>query len=512
MTPASPSSPAPREGRTQALQGTESSALHEPGTSAGRLLIPLALTQFIATYAGSNMNVAISSIATDLGTTTHGVQIAITLFTLTMAALMIPGSKLTDLWGRKRCFLLGLVIYSLGALLALLSQRLATLVVGYSFMGGIGSALMIPPIYILLTVIFQDVESRAKAFATVSAAAGLGAAAGPLIGGIITSAISWRASFMVQVLVVGGIILATWRYPGRAVPTPKPAFDIKGAILSAVGLVFVVLGILQSGTYGWVTATQNVTFGDIVLISEGGISPVWPLMGIGAIFLVWFGRHIRSVERAGKPPLLSTRLFHNRTSNLGLVTQTLQWLTLQGSFFVISVFLQTVRGYNAIETGLVLTASTVGILASSAVAGRLARRFSQVLLIRTGFLMTTIGIALLLWLANATSPNWTFIPGLLLMGVGIGVMLTSSVNVVQSSWPEADQGEISGLSRSVSNLGSSLGTALVGSVLVSTAFSGNPNGVYAAAVIVMGACTLIGLGTAMLIREPAATTQQSGPQ
>jgi MFS family permease len=505
MNKASPSSSSSLNGGARAQPDAVQAAL--PSGAAGRLLIPLALTQFIASYGGSNMNVAISNIADDLGTTTHGVQIAITLFTLTMAALMIPGSKLTDIWGRKRCFALGLIIYSLGALVALLSRHLATLVVGYSIMGGIGSALMIPPVYILLTVVFVDVESRAKAFATVSAAAGLGAAAGPLIGGMITSAVSWRASFLVQVLVIAGILVVTRRYPSGALPTPKPTFDITGAVLSALGLVFVVLGILQSGTYGWVTAKQDVTIGDTVLISKGGISPVWPLVGIGAIFLLLFFRHIRVAERVGKQPLLSTRLFRNRTSNLGLVTQNIQWLTLQGSFFVVSVFLQTVRGYNAVNTGLVLTASTVGILASSAVAGRLARRFSQVLLIRAGFVVTAIGVVLLLLLADATSPIWTFLPGLFLMGIGIGVMLTSSVNVVQSSWPESDQGEISGLSRSISNLGSSLGTALVGSVLVSTAFPKHPNGVYAAALVVMGVFTLAGLGAALFIRKPVAEPQ-----
>ena len=482
----------------QSANGKEGATLRGRGTLAviiSSIVFPLALTQFIASFAGSNMNVAISNIAEDLGTTTHGVQTAITLFTLTMAALMIPGSKLTDIWGRKRCFMLGLAIYGLGALVASLSQGLTVLIIGYSLMQGIGSALMIPPIYILLTFVFTDLESRAKAFGVVSAAAGLGSAAGPLIGGLITSAISWRASFIVQVLVVAGIMVMGRQYAGAK--GTKTVFDVLGAVLSAIGLVFVVIGILQSGDYGWVTAKKDFKIGDTVIIEEGGISPVWPLVGIGAIFLVLFFFHIRSRERAGKEPLLSTRLFRNRASNLGLITQNVQWLTLQGSFFVVSVFLQTVRGYSAIETGLVLTASTVGIILSSGIAGRLARRRPQVFLIRGGFICFVVGILLLLAIADATSNIWTFLPGLFLAGFGIGVMLTSSVNVVQSSWPEQDQGEISGLSRSVSNLGSSLGTALVGSVLVSTAFVGNEE--YRAALIVMAVIGLIGLVAALLI-------------
>src|SRR5215831_11547908 len=163
------------------------------------MLLPLALAQFIASYAATNMNVAVSNIAHDLGTTVIGVQTAITLFTLTMAALMIPGSKLTDLWGRKFCFMLGLIVYGAGALLASFAQGLPILIVGYSLFEGVGSALMIPPIYINITVVFTDLPARAKSFGIVSAAAGVGAAAGPLIGGLITSTINWRASFIAQV-------------------------------------------------------------------------------------------------------------------------------------------------------------------------------------------------------------------------------------------------------------------------------------------------------------------------
>ncbi len=208
-----------------------------------------------------------------------------------------------------------------------------------------------------------------------------------------------------------------------------------------------------SVTMGGMLASQ---FGSTVVIPQGGISPVWLFVGIGALFLLWFFLHIRSRERAGKEPLLSPRLFRNRISNLGLVTQNIQWLIMQGSFFVISVFLQTVRGYNAIQTGLILTPATIGILLSSSIAGRLAKRYSQRTLIRSGFVITIAGVLLLLFLASATSSFLTFIPGLLLMGVGVGVMLTSSVNVVQSSFPEKDQGEISGLSGMVERLSRAL--------------------------------------------------------
>jgi MFS family permease len=474
--------------------------------SARAMILPLALAQFLCSYAATNMNVAISAIAKDLGTSVAGVQTAITLFTLTMAALMIPGSKLTDIWGRKRCFVLGLFVYGIGGLLALLSFGLPLLIVGYSLLEGVGSALLVPPIYILVTVAFPDVKSRARYFGVVSGAGGLGAAAGPLIGGVVTSAISWRASFGLQVLVVAWIILLARRIADPPREGARPRFDLTGAVLSAAGLFFVVLGLLQSRTYGFAVSRADFTIGDTVVIPKGSISPVWIFVAIGALFLLWFFLHIRSREKKGRDVLLPLRMFRNKVSNLGLGTQTIQWLILQGSFFVVSVYLQEVNHYSAIKTGLVLTPGTIGILAASAAADRFARRHPQRWLIIAGFLITAIGMLLLLLLVRANAGIWRWIPGLFLFGVGVGTMLTSSVNVVQSSFSETDQGDISGLSRSVSNLGSSFGTALVGSVLVAVKLpEGKP---FAVALTMMIVFTLIGLVLGVLIpRQPVETAR-----
>ncbi len=478
------------------------------GTSARTMIFPLALAQFIASYAATSMNVAIGSIARDLSTTVAGVQTAITLFTLTMAALMIPGSKLTDIWGRKRCFVGGLIVYGTGALLAALAPGIGVLIFGYSILEGVGSALMIPPIYILVTVAFPDVKSRARYFGVVSGAGGLGAAAGPLIGGLITSAATWRAAFGLQVLVVAWIIVLARRITDPARPGRKPHFDTVGAVLSAAGLFFVVLGVLQSRTYGFFVSRQNFTVAGTVVIPKGWISPVWLFVGIGALFLLWFFLHIRSAERKHRDVLLALRLFRNRVANLGLGTQVIQWLILQGSFFVISVYLQEVDGYNAIKTGLLLTPATIGILASSAAADRLARRYPQRSLIIAGFFITVAGMALLLALVRAHCGVLNWIPGLLLTGIGIGIMLTSSVNVVQSSFPDSDQGDISGLSRSVSNLGSSFGTALAGSIMVAVKLpAGKP---YAVALTLLGVITLFGLVLAVLIPREQADGGSAG--
>ena len=450
------------------------------------MLIPLALTQFIASFAGSNMNVAITSISKDLDTTIHGVQTAITLFLLCMAALMIPGSKLTDIWGRKRCLVRGLSVYGIGAVIAAAAPGLGVLIVGYSAFEGVGSALMIPPIYILATLAFSDLQSRAKAFGVISGMGGIGAAAGPLIGGLITTTISWRASFLLQAAVVATIIYLCRRITDPLPADPTRPFDGVGAALSAAGMSFLVIGILQAGNNN----TLLVIF-----------------LALGAAFLLGFFLHIRSSERDGKEPLLSTSLFRNRTSNLGLVTQNIQWLLLMGITFVVSVFLQTERGFNAIKTGVIFTAATAGILISSLAAERLAKKYAQRTLIRVGFIVTIAGIALLLAFVASSSHLWAFVPGLLVIGLGLGGMLTPSVNIVQSSFPENKQGEISGLSRSVSNLGSSLGAAIAGTILVSELATGNKS--YVLAMLSLAVLALIGLAAAILLpstAEPLPTT------
>jgi MFS family permease len=446
--------------------------------SARKLIAPLALAQFICSFAGSNMNVMISDITDDLNTTVKGVQTTITLFLVIMAILMIPCSKLTDRWGRRRCFLLGLTLYGIGALLSAAAPNLGVLILGNSVFEGVGTALLIPPVYILATLWFSDMTRRAWAFGVISGLGGIGAAAGPLIGGVITSAISWRAAFVFQTLVVATIILLSRRLVDPLPADPTRPFDAIGAVLSAVGMFFVVFGILQAGS-------NNVLFVVLLLI--------------GVAFLLGFFLYIRRQERAGKEALLSTGLFRNRTCNLALVTQNVQWLMLMGTSFVVSVFLQEVRGYSAVKTGVIFTAATLGILVSSLAAERLAKRFPQRTLIIVGFVVTLAGIGILIGLVPATSSIWAFVPGLLLIGLGLGGMLTPSVNVVQSSFPEALQGEISGLSRSVSNLGSSFGTAIAGTILVSVVATGNR--AYAIAMITVGAIGLVGLLAAL--RLPA---------
>jgi MFS family permease len=438
------------------------------------MLVPLALAQFICSFAGSNMNVMINDISEDLDTTVQGVQTAITLFLLVMAALMIPGGKLTDRWGRKRCFTVGLTVYGVGAVISALSPSLGVLILGNSILQGVGTALLIPPVYILTTMLVLDVTSRARAFGVITGMGGIGAAAGPLIGGLITSGISWRAAFVFQAAIVATIVFLSRPIKDPVPADPTSRFDTIGAVLSAIGLVLVVMGVLAADDNVWLMLA---------------------LLAAGAFVLAVFVRHVRAEERAGEEPLLSTGLFRNRVSNLGLVTQNVQWLILLGTAFVVSAFLQVVRGYNAIETGVIFTAATGGILVSSLAAERLAKRHAQRTLIIAGFLTTFAGIGVLLAMVAGSPSGYAFAPGLLLIGLGVGVMLTPSVNIVQSSFPEERQGEISGLSRSVSNLGSSLGTAIAGTILVSQLTDWS----YGLAMVALALAGVIGLIAAMLL-------------
>src|SRR5689334_17641165 len=458
--------------------------------SVRTMLVPLALAQFICSFAGSNMNVMINDIKTDLDTTVQGVQVCITLFLLVMAALMIPCGKLTDRWGRKRCFTIGLAIYGVGAMLSALSPGIGVLILGNSIFEGVGTALLIPPVYILTTILFHDMKSRAWAFGVISGMGGIGAAAGPLIGGAITTAITWRAAFIFQALIIVIIVLLA-----RGITDPLPAdpdrpFDTVGAILSAVGLVVLVGGIMA--------ADNNVGLMAILLVA-------------GALILAGFFAWIRRRERAGKEALLSTSLFRNRTSNLALVTQNVQWAVLMGTSFVVSAYLQVVRHYNAIQTGVIFTAATVGILLSSLAAGRLVRRYQQRTLIIAGFVITIVGIFVLLAQVKGHPSAWYFTPGLFLIGTSVGVMLAPSVNVVQSAFPEDLQGEISGLSRSVSNLGSSVGTAIAGTILVAgLADAGRSYGI---AMVVLAFLGLIGLGATVMLpkTQPSPEADTLGP-
>jgi MFS family permease len=451
------------------------------------LLLPLALAQFICSFAGSNMNVMLTDMSEDLDTTVQGIQLSITLFLLVMAALMIPFGKLTDQLGRKTCLVLGLAVYGVGAVVSAVSPGLGVLIVGNSILEGAGTALLIPPVYILVTMYWSGVAERARAFGMVSAAGGIGAATGPLIGGWIAATFSWRWAFGFQALIIVIILILTIRLKDPRQREPKRPYDVVGAVLSALGLIVFVIGIL---------AADNDLLLSIGLMALGA--------GVIAVFFLW----VRRLEHRGKEPLLSTSMFKNRVSNLGLITQNFQWLLLLGTSMLVASYLQVVRDYDAIETGVIFSAATVGILITSLGAGSLVRRFAQRSLIMVGFAIAGIGLLMLL-IVSEVPGAWAFAPGLFAVGVGLGLMLTPSVNLVQSAFPEELQGDISGLSRSVSNLGSSFGTAIVGTLLVLNA-NASANG-YVSAMVPLLVIAVIGIVAAGFLPSAKKSAPQPEP-
>lgn len=456
-------------------------------TSTVWLLLPLALAQFICSFAGSNMNVMLTDMSEDLDTTVQGIQLSITLFLLVMAALMIPFGKLTDQLGRKTCLVLGLAVYGVGAIVSAVSPGLGVLIVGNSILEGAGTALLIPPVYILVTMYWSGVAERARAFGMVSAAGGIGAATGPLIGGWIAATFSWRWAFGFQALIIVIILILTIRLKDPRPREPQRPYDVVGAVLSALGLIVFVIGIL---------AADNDLLLSLGLMALGA--------GVIAVFFLW----VRRLERRGREPLLATSMFKNRVSNLGLITQNFQWLLLLGTSMLVASYLQVVRGYDAIETGVIFSAATLGILITSLGAGSLVRRFAQRSLIMVGFAIAGIGLLLLL-IVSEVPGAWAFAPGLFAVGVGLGLMLTPSVNLVQSAFPEKLQGDISGLSRSISNLGSSFGTAIVGTLLVLNA-NASANG-YVSAMVPLLVIAAIGLVAAAFLPSAQKLSTQAEP-
>jgi len=456
-------------------------------TSTVWLLLPLALAQFICSFAGSNMNVMLTDMSEDLDTTVQGIQLSITLFLLVMAALMIPFGKLTDQLGRKTCLVLGLAVYGVGAIVSAVSPGLGVLIVGNSILEGAGTALLIPPVYILVTMYWSGVAERARAFGMVSAAGGIGAATGPLIGGWIAATFSWRWAFGFQALIIVIILILTIRLKDPRPREPQRPYDVVGAVLSALGLIVFVIGIL---------AADNDLLLSLGLMALGA--------GVIAVFFLW----VRRLERRGREPLLATSMFKNRVSNLGLITQNFQWLLLLGTSMLVASYLQVVRGYDAIETGVIFSAATLGILITSLGAGSLVRRFAQRSLVMVGFAIAGIGLLLLL-IVSEVPGAWAFAPGLFAVGVGLGLMLTPSVNLVQSAFPEKLQGDISGLSRSISNLGSSFGTAIVGTLLVLNA-NASANG-YVSAMVPLLVIAAIGLVAAAFLPSAQKLSTQAEP-
>ncbi|WCB93090.1 Riboflavin transporter RibZ [Baekduia alba] len=430
----------------------------------------LAAAQFVMVLDSSVMNVSISQIVADLDTTIQGVQLAITAYTLVMASLMLLGARLGDIIGRDRCFAIGLAVYGVGSLTTALSPNLTVLLIGWSLVEGIGAALVVPAIVSIIAATY-DGHQRAVAFGIVGGIAGAAIAAGPLIGGWVTTELSWRYVFVGEVVVVVAILVVRRRLHKSPPVAHPPKLDVVGVLLSAIGLALTVFGILKSSEWGWIEPLGAMTIGGQEITPLGfSVVPFLILAGGGllAAFAVWEERR----ERLGLDTLLDRALLKIPALRAGLSTLMMQQLILLGTFFVLPVYLQVVLGLDAFETGKRLFPMSVTMFVAALLGPRLAAGFAPKRVAQVGLVALVVAAVLLLETIDVELNDTGFAVSLALFGVGAGLLLSQLGNVIMSSVDPSQTNEAGGLQGTAQNLGASLGTAFIGSVLIASLSSG----------------------------------------
>ncbi|WP_414470446.1 MFS transporter [Methanobacterium sp. ACI-7] len=421
-------------------------------SSRWTVLIIVSLSAFIITIDSTFMNVAITNLVVDLNTTVSVIQLIIATYALTMASLMLLGGKMQDIIGRKKTFLLGAIIYGFGTVIAALSVNSLMLLFGWSILEGIGAALMTPATASIITGSYSG-KDRAFAIGIWTAIAGIAAAIGPILGGFLTTFFSWRYGFGLELIIVFAILALSRKIKHFPKTMDASQLDKLGILLSIVGFSIFVIGIL------------SLNFSRNLLLS-------FSIISIGIIFLILFYiSQSRRIKRNNEP-LTDIRLFKDRNFTMGNISRLIMQLALAGSVFALPVFLQLVTGADAFTTGLVLLPLTVGLLICSIGTSRLAARFESRHIISSGFLVAIVGSLLLSYQFNLNTTLWQLVPGTFLLGVGIGLSLPLSADVVLSSASQNKQSDASGMMSTFSNLGSSIGTALIGVILIFGIFSG----------------------------------------
>jgi EmrB/QacA subfamily drug resistance transporter len=436
-------------------------------------LIILAAAQFVMVLDSSVMNVSISQIVADLDTTVTGVQLAITAYTLVMAAFMLVGAKLGDIWGRDRAFGLGLAVYGLGSLTTALSPNLYVLLLGWSLVEGVGAVLVIPAIAALTAANYEG-KQRALAYGVIGGVAGAAIAVGPVIGGWVTTEFSWRLVFVGEVVIVLVILFVRKRMQPSPRPEHPPKLDFVGAGLSAGGLGLIVFGILQSSSWGWLQPIDAPTIGGRE-ITPLGFSLV-PFLIVGGLLLLWFfGFWEERRERLGQDALLERALLRIQTLRAGLATLMSQQLVLMGTFFVLPVYLQVVLGLDAFETGKRLLPMSIAMLIAALAGTKLAARLAPRLVVQIGLSAMVVAALVLVGTIDVELHETSFKLSLAFFGVGAGLLMSQLGNVIMSSAPPEKTNEAGGLQGTAQNLGASLGTALIGSVLLAGLLTGFTN-------------------------------------
>lgn len=428
--------------------------------AAGGVLLTLASGQFLMALDSSVMNVSIASVADDVGTTVTGIQSAITFYALVMAAFMITGGKIGTIVGRRRAFAIGCAIYGAGSLTTSLAPNLTVLLVGWSVLEGLGAALIMPAIVGLVASNFA-LEDRPRSYGLVASAGAVAVAAGPLIGGLVTTYASWRWVFAGEVVVVLAIVAMARRLEDERPAEPRPRLDLGGTALSAAGLGLAVFGVLRSSEYGWIAPKPGT---DPWL----GLSPVvWLILG-GLAVLYLFTRWEQRVVRRGGEPLVRPGTFRNARLRTGVTMFYFQYFVMGGVFFVVPLYLSIVVGLPAAGTGVRLLPLSIALLVAATAVPKFGPHASPRRVVRGGLLALVAGVvALVAALEVGTGPEITTGP-LLLVGLGIGALASQLGSVTVSAVPEEESGDVGGLQNTGSFLGTSVGTALVGSVLIAT--------------------------------------------
>jgi MFS family permease len=475
---------------------------------AGVVLIALATQQLLMAYDSTAMNVALSDIVKDLDTTLTGVQSAISLYALVMAALMITGSKLGARLGYGRVFTLGAIIYGTGALVTSLSQGLPTMLVGWTLLEGIGAALIFPAILSIVTMRFTGV-ARTRAMTIIGAAIGVGAALGPMLCGLITTYLTWRVSFLMETLVTAGVVLLMRGAVEPRRERPEEPFDLAGVALSALGFGLIVFSTILIGSYGLLTARRDVVVFGRTILSEGDVSPTVLLGAAGLVVLACFAWWERRRFTRGTDPLVRIAVLRDRTTRVGSFTLAVQYLVTAGLLFLVPVFVQTTLGYDALQSGLTLLPTTLMLILAAALATRLVSggRLTRKPIIMCGFLLMAGGGVIVALSFGPDSSGWALAPGLAVAGLGLGLS-TILPDLVQSSAPPADVGDVSGLSNSFAYLGQSVGVALAGALMVGVLLQGFTDNVERSAALTAQQKTQV----EMAMEEQARVTAISDEQ
>lgn len=433
------------------------------------VLIILGVSQFVMVLDSTVMNVSITTVAEDLHTDIGGMQAAITLYALTMAAFMLTGGKLGDKWGRSRAFRIGSVVYGLGSLTTALAPDLTVLLIGWSLVEGLGAVLVIPAIAALAAINYTG-RDRVIAFSALGAVTGFAAAAGPLIGGLMTTYASWRYVFVAEAVIMVLVLIFSGRI--KDIPGDKALrIDLLSIVLSAAGLAILVFAMLQSKTWGWLVPLDPPEIGGVT-VAPFGVSPVAYMIVVAFLVLWWFVRRQQHLEADGRVPLLKVSMLRIPALRSGLTMFLAQYFAIAALFFVVPVYLQTILGYDALETGLKILPLSVGLIIFSVVGSRLSTVRSARNLARIG--QFTLGLGLLLVFA-AVQPDladWLFATGMFVVGAGFGLLASQLGNVNMSAVSKDDTSEVGGLQGTFQNLGSSFGTAIVGSVFILMLTSG----------------------------------------